>query len=219
MPDPIPSATRPRAAAAATTAVRLGYHGSPEVARRIVRLAGHDERAVRLRTYDITDPFRALRSGRLDLMIVKFGPREPDLATSRTLAYDARAVVVAARHPLATRPSVSVEDVAGYDVFDCPGSLPGHVWDEVVPRRTPAGRPLRRRHRFTDVPRVMRLVAEGAAVHLSLVSLADTVPATVRVVPVHDLPPAPVSLAWRRSPEPAPHIRDFVRAAEEATTR
>ncbi|MBL1103495.1 LysR family transcriptional regulator [Streptomyces sp. 5-8] len=199
--------------------VRLGYHGSTTVVSDIIRLAGRDEAAVRLSEYDIGDPFAEVRAGRQDVMIAKFAVREPDLFTTRTLTEDARAVVVAADHPLAARDHVSVEDVAAYDCFDRPGDFPAYVWDEVVPPHTPAGRPLHRRHRVSTVPEMMRLVATGAGVHLSVISLADLAPAGVRVVPVHDLPPAPVTLAWPRERELPSHIRDFIAAAEQEAAR
>ncbi|GAA1185967.1 hypothetical protein GCM10009654_49420 [Streptomyces hebeiensis] len=199
--------------------VRLGYHGSAEVAARVVRLAGRDETAVRIEPYDIADPFAELRRGAQDVVIVKFALREPDLVTSGVLTHDARAVVVGAAHPLAGRASVSVEELADHGLFDRPGKLPGYVWDEVVPPRTPAGRPLRREHRVSDVPTMMRLVARGTAVHLSLVSIADVAPPGIRVVPVHDLPAAPVALAWCKEREPAAHVADFIAAAEAGAAR
>ncbi|MFJ8589464.1 LysR substrate-binding domain-containing protein [Streptomyces sp. NPDC093595] len=210
---PRPGTTPPPAG---PPAIRLGYHGSAEVAHRILRLAGHDPAGVLLSQYDVADPFRGVREGGLDLMIVKFRLDEPDLAVSRVLTYDARAAVVGAGHPLAARASVSIEELADYDAFERPGTMPDYVWDEVVPPRTPAGRTIHRRHQVTDVPRMMALVAEEGAVHISLVSLADVAPPGIRVVPIHDLPPAPVALAWPRSTAPAPHIADFVARAEAA---
>jgi DNA-binding transcriptional LysR family regulator len=215
---PEPAAGTAAGTAAAGT-IRLGYHGSPEVAHRITALAALPEATVRLHQYDITDPFRGLREGELDLIIVKFSLREPDLAVSRVLTHDARAVVVGARHPLAARTSVSVEELADHDAFHRPGNLPAYVWDEVVPPRTPAGRPIRRRHRVTDIARMMTLVAEDGAVHLSLVSLADVAPPAVRIVPVHDLPPAPVALAWHRATGLPAHVARYVQAAEQAASR
>ncbi|MEV0319425.1 LysR substrate-binding domain-containing protein [Streptomyces sp. NPDC050658] len=198
--------------------IRFGYHGSTEVAFDIVRLAGRDKADVRLVEYDINDPFRGVREGELDLMIIKFGIREPDLVYSRVLVEDARAVVVAADHPVAARDSVSVEDLVDYDAFLPPGKFPAYVWDEVVPPRTPSGRPIRRTRRVSAIPEMMSLVAKGEAVHISLLSLADVAPPGIRVVPVHDLPPAPVTVAWRRGELPD-HVREFIVAAETEATR
>lgn len=195
--------------------IRFGYHGSPRAARALVRAAGHPVEWFSFAEYDITDPFRALRCGELDLMIVKFGRTEPDLEYSATVAIDERVVVLGAHHPLAARTAVSVEEVADFDGFRCPGAFPRSVWDEVVPPRTPAGRPIRRRHDLTGAGTMMVTVQRTDAVHLSLRSLADIAPPAVRVIPVHDLPPAPVRLAWPRGHAPD-HVREFVRAAEAA---
>ncbi|MFJ6676182.1 LysR family substrate-binding domain-containing protein [Actinosynnema sp. NPDC091369] len=196
-----------------TGPIRLGYHGSRLVADRIVVAAGRAVDDVAFVQYDITEPFRALREGRIDAMVVKFGIDEPDLVAGADLAEEQRVVVVGARHPLADRESVSVEEVADHPVFDRPGNLPGYVWDRVVPRSTPAGKPLRRAHRAGDIAAMMALVAAGDAVHLSVGSLADVAPPGVRVVPVRDLPPAPVALAWRRDLDRADVLR-FVADAE-----
>jgi DNA-binding transcriptional LysR family regulator len=198
--------------------VRFGYHGSLPAAQTIVRAAGHRVERFSFAEYDITDPFRALRGGDLDLMIVKFGRTEPDLAYSATVATDQRVAVLGAHHPLAGRTSVSVEELADFDAFRCPGRFPPSVWDEVVPPRTPAGRPIRRRHELTGADTMMTTVERTDAVHISIRSLADIARPTVRVVPVHDLPPAAVRLAWLPDHEPA-QVRGFVRAAEAAAVR
>jgi DNA-binding transcriptional LysR family regulator len=199
--------------------VRLGYHGSPLFTARVASAGGWAPEDVAASQYDIADPFRTLRAGEVDVIIAKFALREPDLDVSRTLAFDGRAAVVSTGHPLAGRESVSIEELADCDAFDRPGALPAYVWDQVVPVRTPAGRPIRRRHRVTAIPQMMALVAEAGAVHISLQSLADVAPPGIRIVPIHDLPPAPVTLAWRRDPAPPRHVREFIADAEAAAER
>lgn len=198
--------------------IRFGYHGSLPAAQRIVRGAGHPVGRFSFAEYDITDPFGALRGGDLDLMIVKFGRTEPDLEYSATVATEQRVAVLGAHHPLAGRTSVSVEELADYEAFRRPGTFPESVWDEVVPPRTPAGRPIRRRHELTGAGTMMATVTRTDAVHLSLRSLADIASEAVRVVPVHDLPPAPVRLARRRGHTPD-RVREFVHDAEAAARR
>ena len=195
--------------------IRLGYHGSVSAARRIVRAAGRHDDEVELREYDLADPFAALRGGRLDVMIVKYAQREHGLTYSAVLGAEPRAAVLGARHPLAGRDSVGIEELADFDSFRCPGVFPADVWDQVVPPRTPAGRPIRRRYELTDVPTMIDILTRGTAVHISLLSLADIAPPTIAVIPIHDLPPAPVGLAWLRDRPPGP-VRDFVSAAEHA---
>jgi DNA-binding transcriptional LysR family regulator len=201
-----------------TEPLRFGYHGSTDVPTAIIRAAGYCEDEVELREYAVADPFRLLREGELDMMIVKFTVREPGIACSGVLATDARAAIVGADHPLAARASVSIEELAGFDAFHCPGSMPPYVWDEVVPPVTPSGRPIHRRHHLTTTAGMIDLVANAGAVHISLLSLADVVPPTVRVVPIHDLPPAPVAVAWVAGRDDG-RVRAFAASAERARGR
>lgn len=194
--------------------ISFGFHGSRDAAAALVRRAGHDPAAFVFHEYDVTDPFRALRAGELDVMIVKFGRSEPDLVYSAVLSSDARVAVVGAHHPLAERETVGIEELADYEGFECPGRFPAHVWDEVVPPVTPAGRPIRRRWRLTGADTMMDVVRRTEAVHISLRSLADIAPRSVRVIDIHDLPPAPVGLACLPgAPEP---VCRFVADAEAA---
>ncbi|GAA2652783.1 LysR substrate-binding domain-containing protein [Streptomyces lunalinharesii] len=196
--------------------IRFGYPSSPRTAREVLAAAGLSEDRAVLAPYDLTDPFSALRRDEFDVLLVKFGIQEPDLVTSGVLHFESRAVVVGARHPLAGRDTVSVEEVAAYDAFDRPGEFPAYLWDELVPHRTPQGRPIHRRHRVNGIAEMLALVVESDAVHLSVASLADLAPPAVRVVPVHDLPPVEVRLAWYRHRELPRHVAEFVAAAAPA---
>jgi DNA-binding transcriptional LysR family regulator len=187
--------------------IRLGYHGSPLLARR---LADRSTQDVDLVEYDVCDPFRALRSRDLDLMLIRFGIDEPDLETGKVLGYDGRAAVVSSAHPLATHITVSVEQVAAYDAFECPDSFPQALWDRVVPRVTLMGQTIRRVHRAGSVQEMLKLVATSNAVHISLISLMGIAPSGIRVIPIDDLEPAPISLAWRRDDLPS-HAELFVK--------
>lgn len=88
------------------------------------------------------------------------------------------------------------------------------AWDEVVPPVPPGGRPIRRGFDLTTVPEMMRLIAAGAAVHLTVLSIGDVAPPTVRVLPVPDLPRASVQLT--HLPDTHERVRAFVAACESA---
>lgn len=210
MPFPRTTALRP---------VRLGVHGSTHLASRLVAAAGHPPTAVEYVPYEVTEPFGLLRAGRADIMIVKYDPLEPDIAVSGPVGFDGRAVLVADHHPLAGRTSVSVEEVAQYEGFRCPGDFPPHVWDLVVPPRTPGGRTIRRVHPMTTLTAMADLLRSTCAVHVSFRSLDAVVPPDIKVVPVHDLPPSPVAFGWLRECEPPGHVRRFVADAERAARR
>ncbi|MGH3672594.1 MAG: LysR substrate-binding domain-containing protein [Pseudonocardiaceae bacterium] len=212
MPEPV-ATTR-----TAAPPIRFGIHGSSHLAERIIAAAGHDPAEVDFVQYGVADPFGPLRAGEMDVMIVKYALSEPDVACSRPLMVDGRAVIVSADHPLAVRDTVSVEEVAEYDAFGCPRDFPPYVWDKIVPPGTPGGVPIRRVHPMTTVEAMVAVLTRTHAVHLSFRSLEAFVPPHIRVVPIHDLPAAPVSLAWRRDADlPAPVaqlISDAERSAE-----
>jgi DNA-binding transcriptional LysR family regulator len=189
--------------------IRFGYHGAASMAAGIVARAGMAPGTVMLREYAVNDPFRLLRAGGLDVMIGKFAVREDDLSCSATLTVDPRAVVVSTDHPLAGRASVTVAEVAAYDGFRCPGTMPGYVWDQVVPP------PIRRRYDLASTAELMTTVRSGRAVHLTVASLAEVAPPGIRLVPVVDLPPAPVFLTWVTAAA-SERTLDFVAAAEQS---
>ncbi|MFI0909805.1 LysR substrate-binding domain-containing protein [Streptomyces abikoensis] len=211
MPDSPPT-TAPHT----TRPVRFGIHGSPHLAIGIITAAGHSPQEVEFVPYDVAEPFRPLRERALDIMIVKYALAEPDVAVSRPVAHDGRALIVGADHPLADRETVSIEEAAVYDAFRCPGDFPAYVWDEVVPPRTPSGRPIRRVHPMTTVEAMIDLLATTRAVHVSFQSLEASLPSHIKAVPVHDLPPAPVTLAWLRDGELPPQAAALVADAERS---
>ncbi|WP_405876668.1 LysR substrate-binding domain-containing protein [Streptomyces sp. NBC_01136] len=200
----------------ATGPIRLGYPSSPQTALDILASAGLTGDQAVLAPYDLADPFSALRGGELDVLVVKFGPQESDLATSTVLGLEPRAAVVGAGHPLAGRDSVSLEELADYEAFERPGAFPEYLWDQIVPRRTPRGRTIHRGHRVDTIAEMMALVMNAGAVHISVASLADVAPPAIRIIPIHDLPPTQVRLAWRRGAGLPPQVAGFIAAAQAA---
>ncbi|QEV20749.1 LysR substrate-binding domain-containing protein [Streptomyces alboniger] len=211
MPAPLTAATPD-----ATRPLRFGIHGSPHLATRIITAAGHGLKEVEFVPYDVADPFGPLRDRSLEIMIVKYGLQEPDIAVSRPVSFDGRALIVSADHPLAERKTVSVEEAAQYDAFRCPGDFPPYVWDKVVPPRTPGGTVIRRVHPMTTVEAMTEVLARTTAVHVSFQSLESILPPHIKAVPVHDLPPAPVTLAWLRDVALSPRAATLVADAERS---
>lgn len=181
--------------------------------------AGHPRSSVEYVPYEVSEPFTLLRAGATDLMLVKYDPRDPDIELSEPVAWDGRAVLVGAHHPLAAQESVSLEQVADHEGFRCPGDFPPHVWDLVVPPHTRTGRALSRTHTMTTVPALLEVLRSTLAVHLSFQSLDAALPPGIKAVPVHDLPPAPVTLAWLRGTRLPERVRRFVGDAERAARR
>lgn len=199
--------------------LRLGVHGSTHLAARIVAAAGHPESSIEYIPYEVSEPFTLLRAGATDLTLVKYDPLDPDIALSQRVAWDGRAVLVGAHHPLAAQESVSLEQVADYEGFLCPGDFPPNVWDHVVPPHTREGRAIRRTHTMTSMPALVELLRSTLAMHVSFQSLDAVLPPDIKVVPVHDLPPSPVALAWLRGTRLPERARRFVGDAERAARR
>ena len=64
------------------------------------------------------DPYSALRRGELDVLVNWLAVDEPDLTVGPVLDQRDRVLAVAANDPLATRPSVSLEDLADRVIGD-----------------------------------------------------------------------------------------------------
>ncbi|MEV6012035.1 LysR family transcriptional regulator substrate-binding protein [Streptomyces sp. NPDC051976] len=207
------------AAAGRDPRVRIGVHGSPRLVDALLAGCGHGDDGVHRLPYNMTEPFAPLRAGEVDLMIVKYTPREPDLATSGPIGYDGRAALMRAGHPLAGAASVTLEQLSGYDAFACPDGFPPYVWDLVVPPRTARGVAVRRVHPMTTLTQAAAVLAATDAVHPSFASVADALPPGILAVPVSDLPPAPVRWAWRRASGLTPAAARLVRDAEQAAER
>ena len=166
--------------------------------------------------YPLQDPFTVLRLDTADLLVAKYTLREPDLESSGPVAWDGRAAVLGAHHPLAAREQVTLDELAEFDAFRCPGRFPAYVWDRIVPPRTPSGTQIRRVHQMSTVPAMVELLRTTNAVHLSFATLASAVPSDVRIVPIEDLPPAPVVLCWYGERPLSATAAAFVADAEQA---
>jgi DNA-binding transcriptional LysR family regulator len=163
----------------------------------------------------LDDPLGPLQRGEIDLMAMRLPVAQSDLVVGPTLSREPRVLEVARDHALAGRERVSVEDLADYHVAPMKG-FPEDTVAYVIPRRTPSGRPIRRR-RLRTTPRtpydVEALVARGTIVHPTVPSFAEYFghPEVIHV-PIGDMPPAETALIWRRR-DSDPRRREFVRVA------
>jgi DNA-binding transcriptional LysR family regulator len=135
----------------------------------------------------------ALRDGRADIALLCLGT--DDLAGLRTadLTEEAPFALVPSGHPLAGRPAVTVAEL-GRDANFAPECPPLGL-DEIVDR--------------VLLGRLVTMVGAGAAERIS---------PGVAAVPVSDLPPTRLALAWSEAAS-RPAITAFVRSAREAEAR
>ena len=135
----------------------------------------------------------------------------PNLRTGPPLLSLPRGLLMREDHPLASRASVSLEDIADYRLLDPSKSLNPVARDQWAPPVTPSGRPIPRTD--DDVPQLigrtrigpedmLSLVARGIGLHISVVSLLERYPFPgLKVVPVTDIPPMLAVPVWRATEE------------------
>ena len=136
-----------------------------------------------------------LRQGDADLVAIRLPVSDPQACTGPVLSCDARAVAVAADHPLADEESVCLDDLAGDRVCFIPG-MRAELLDDLLPPRTPGGHALRRAAVRSNGEALTR-TALGETVYLATQAVFDYVshPGLV-MLPVRDLPPTRTALAW-----------------------
>jgi DNA-binding transcriptional LysR family regulator len=95
--------------------------------------ARYGDSEVELREVSIVEPYAPLRRGRVDVLVNWRPVDEPDLTVGPVLDRMDRFLAVAATHPLAERTSVSVEDLADYQVRANPQGVPQPMWEAIIP--------------------------------------------------------------------------------------
>jgi hypothetical protein len=166
----------------------------------------------------IGNPYAPLRRDEIDVLVNWLAVDEPDLTAGPVIDRCDRALAVAAGHPLAARPQVTADELAGLDMAWIPPSLPAALRDALLPPRTPSGRPTRRVHEVRGLHHALALVASGQIVHPTVVSLPLAQRADITLIPITGLPPLALGLIWCTAHENA-SIRALARAAVTLASR
>lgn len=179
--------------------LRVGFANSltGEIAMRAVDdlRAAHAELAVEICEMSFTDPFTQLRDRYYDVQFMELPVREEDLGKSATLLTEGRVLAVAADHPLAARPWLTMEDLAETALLDIEGDVPDY---RRSPRRTPNGRPIATGPGITSLQEALMLIASGKGALLTGAHTAAHQPRPgIAYVPVIDAPTVRYGLAWR----------------------
>jgi DNA-binding transcriptional LysR family regulator len=158
----------------------------------------------------IKDPFSPLRRGKLDVVVNWLPVGEPDLTDGPALAYYDRVLAVSPGHRLAARESISLEELADEVVNRPPATFPTSFADAIYPLRTPSGRIIRRVALGPDnsddewsYGALIAAVARGELVHPTMRGVAALELENLVLVPIRDLPCAPLGLIWRNAAEDA----------------
>lgn len=177
--------------------------------------ATHPELAVEVCEVPFSDPYGMLRRGDFDLQLTDFPEHEDDLAHGPTLLAEDRVLAVSARHPLAGRDTVTLEDLAEVPLLTIDGDIPEYWTEHRLPTRTPSGRPVTPGPSVTNFQEALTLVAAGSGALLAgaHVALYHGRPG-VSYVPVEGDTPLGYSLMWR-SDGASRAIEIFGRTARE----
>lgn len=198
------------AAAAGAATITVGILGD-STDRGATRLAAayrlrHPEVEVRIRDADLTDPTCGLRAGLVDVALTR-GPFDPTGLAVRELRADPVGAVLRADDPLAGHDRLKLADLAGRDWFQFPpGTDPvwQAYWNGGEQREGPVVR---------AVQECLQAVLWNGTV--GMMPLGHRPPAGLVVVPLEDMPPSPVVVAWNAGDGNA-LVRSFVATAGEA---
>ncbi|GII63879.1 LysR family transcriptional regulator [Sphaerisporangium krabiense] len=196
------------AAGAATITVGILGDGSDPGAARLAAAyrRRHPGVEVRVRETDLTDPTCGLRAGLVDVALTR-GPFEETGLTVRELRADPVGAVLRADDPLARRDRLRVADLAGRRWFQFPdGTDPlwRSYWNGGEPREGPVVR---------AVQECLQAVLWNGTVGMS--PLGHEPPDLLTVVPLADMAPSRVVVAWKAG-DANPLIRSFVQIATAA---
>jgi DNA-binding transcriptional LysR family regulator len=169
------------------------------------------------------DSFGPLRRGEIDLMVSWLPHGQPDLDHGPIVNREPRVLAVAREHPLA-KASVSIEELADYQVIPLEELFPTEMAEAYIPRTTPGGRVVPRlrvpygemaRRDPSDVrTQLCWWIATGQVVHPTVPSAEALLGSNIVYVPFVDLPPMEAALVWPRGIQ-NPAAQAFVGVARQ----
>jgi DNA-binding transcriptional LysR family regulator len=165
----------------------------------------HPGLLIRIREADLTDPTIGLRAGLVDVALTRT-PFDETGITTHVLRTDPVGVVLRADDPLAGRGSLHSHDLADRPWFRLPdGTDP--IWRAYW--SGPAGH-----HRDGLVVRTVHECLQAVLWNgtVGLTTLAHALPAGLTSVPLKDMPPSHLVVAWAGT-DPGPLVRSFARIA------
>jgi DNA-binding transcriptional LysR family regulator len=169
---------------------------------------------VELRSFEWGDPTAGLRDRVTDAAFLWL-PIDADEIAYEILVTEPRVLAISTKHPLARRPSVTFADIADEPLLALPESA-GPLRDFWLATDQRGGQPAKIAAEVTTADETYEIVAAGAAAHLMAEGNAAIYARPgITWVPVDDLDPAHLSIAWRRDDQRAP-VRALVQACLDA---
>ncbi|MGW0518734.1 LysR family transcriptional regulator [Crossiella sp. NPDC003009] len=170
----------------------------------------HPEVSIRFREADFADPATGLRTGLAEVALTRF-PFDTTGISTRVLRTDQVGAVLRADDPLAGRGPLRLAELADRPWFQLPeGTDP--LWREYWNGARPVGE--------RPAGPVVRTVNECVQAVLwngtvGIAPLTHALPEGLVLVPLTDMPPSPLIVAWASARE-SPLVRSFIGIAVEA---
>jgi DNA-binding transcriptional LysR family regulator len=201
-------------AAGGTAAITVGTLGD-SVEEAGTRLAAafrqrHPGVDVRIREADFTDPTTGLRAGLADVALTR-APFDDTGISTRVLRTDPVGVVLRTDDPLARRAALTLDDLADRPWCQLPDGT-DHLWRAYWNGAAPAGR-LRDGPVVRTVHECLQAVLWNGTIGLTPVTHA--VPEGLTCVPLTDMPPSRLVIAWPTA-SGNPLVRSFTQIAASA---
>jgi DNA-binding transcriptional LysR family regulator len=225
-------------AAGLTGPLRIAHIMTVEGVPRLDDVFAEFERRVpgvkilRLR-FDILDYAAVLHNDQVDIWLTWWPAPAPDrdtdlgLVCGPPIATQPAALLVGRSHPLATRDSISLDELAEHPLIDMPRGWGAGVdlklfREQWVPATTPSGKPVRRvfepewHGHFHELATVLE---RGKLGWLTIASFLNTVtmPRALTTVPVRDAPPF-LLVPWWLADRETPAIKAFASAISRQPT-
>jgi len=173
----------------------------------------HPEVRIRIRETDLADPTAGLRAGLVDVVLTRT-PFDRTGVSTRVLRSDPVGVVLRTDDPLACRDTLHLRDLEDRRWFQLPeGTDP--LWRAYWNGTTPAGPPREGPVVRTVLECVQAVLWSGTIGLAPLTPLAHALPEGVTTVPLADMSPSRLVLAWA-SNDANPLIRSLTQITTAA---
>jgi DNA-binding transcriptional LysR family regulator len=152
-----------------------------------------------------------LRSGDVDLLVMRLPVYAADVVIGPVLSSERRILVLARDHPLASRTSIGPEDLAGYTMA-VGVAIPRETAEALMPAATPSGQPIAKATVRSFAEAIMR-VARGELLHMTVRSFVDHYGhPQITYVPTDDETLSETALIWLATNRD-PRVRAFTDTA------
>lgn len=207
--------TREAAHGISTRKLVIGFQGNaaaeltPHILSTFQSL--HPDMQVQMHSHDFSDPYVGLADGSSDVAFVRPPLLMQDWLGMETLFVEPRVMVVSANHPLAQLPEVSVQQVT--NEFFVARKAPENWRNYWLATESRQGEPVRVGADVATVDECFEAILAERGVAFSQASTQRFYSRpSLAFVPVTDIPPTALSIAWRTDVA-SKAVRDFIDTA------